>query len=157
MIFSWPFQGGGSFVVPFYDLCFVFVFDILFCLFIAALWSPAGKGLTSSLCCVYCFSWVFDTFPYGVLRQVWYLIVSKLCLLPYLISLPVSVAKHVNMNNIECVKKNLKASSKWRGKQKWCQCALLRKMYLIPCFNMYYSIFLKYNFVKEINLLFIYK
>ena len=44
-------------------------------LFIAALWSPAGKGLTSllSLVCEVC---VFVTFPYGILGQVWYLIVS---------------------------------------------------------------------------------
>ena len=44
-------------------------------LFIAALWSPAWKGLTSWLSFVmfYC---VFDTFPCGILGQVWYLIVS---------------------------------------------------------------------------------
>ena len=28
---------------------------MLYCLFIAALWSPAGKGLTSCLSCVWCF------------------------------------------------------------------------------------------------------
>ena len=61
-------------------LCFVFV--MLSCLFIAALWSPAGKGLTFWLLLVmfYC---VFVTFPCGVLSQLWYLIVSisDLCLL----------------------------------------------------------------------------
>ena len=48
-------------------------------LFIAALWSPAGKGL--NLLCG-----VFVTFPCGVLGQVWHLIVSipDLCLLTYL-------------------------------------------------------------------------
>ena len=60
-------------------LCFVSV--MLSCLFIAALWPPAGKGLTTVM-----FSCVFVTFPYGVLGQVWYLIVliPNLCLLPYL-------------------------------------------------------------------------
>ena len=60
--------------------CFVRV--MLSCLFIAALWSPAGKGLTSCslVCDVLC---VFVTFPCGILGQVWYLIVSipDLCLL----------------------------------------------------------------------------
>ena len=43
-------------------------------LFIAALWSPAGKGLTSWLLFVmsYC---DFVTFSCGILGQVWYLIV----------------------------------------------------------------------------------
>ena len=63
---------------PFCYLCWVSV--SLSCLFIAALWSPAGKGLT--LCVMfYC---VFVTFQCGVLGQVWYLIVliPDLCL-PY--------------------------------------------------------------------------
>ena len=42
--FYWPFQGGTSFVD---HLCLVFF--MLLCLFIAALSSPAGKGLTSWL------------------------------------------------------------------------------------------------------------
>ena len=48
-------------------------------LFICALWSPAGKGLTSGL------SFVVSYFPIGVLGQVWYLIVSipDLCTLTY--------------------------------------------------------------------------
>ena len=53
-------------------LCPVFV--ILSRLFIANLWSPAGKGLTSSLVGdVYC---ILVTFPCGILGQVMYLIVS---------------------------------------------------------------------------------
>ena len=32
--------------------CFLFVFVVLSCLFLAALWSPAEKGLTSLLSCV---------------------------------------------------------------------------------------------------------
>ena len=43
--------------------------------FIAALWSPAGKGLTSWLSFV-TFNCVFVSFPCDVLGQVWYLIVS---------------------------------------------------------------------------------
>ena len=45
--FYWQFQGGTSFVDHLRFLCLVFL--ILSCLFIAALWSPAGKGLTSWL------------------------------------------------------------------------------------------------------------
>ena len=44
-------------------------------LFIAALWSPAWKGLTYWLLFVI-FKCVFVTFPCGILGQVWYLIVS---------------------------------------------------------------------------------
>ena len=67
-------------------LCLVFV--MLSHLFIAALWSPEGKGLTSWLlalvCDVYC---DFVTYPCGILGQVWYLIVHvsfpDLCHLSY--------------------------------------------------------------------------
>ena len=54
-------------------LCLVFV--TLSRLFIAALWSPAGKGLTSWLLFVM-FNCDFVTFPCCILDQVWYLIVS---------------------------------------------------------------------------------
>ena len=57
-------------------------------LFICALWSPAGKGLTSW------FSFVvsdceFVTFSIGILGQVWYLIVliPDLCTLTYFVAL----------------------------------------------------------------------
>ena len=65
-----------------YYLCFELV--MLLRLFIAALWSPAGKGLTSCLLFVM-FNCVFVTFPCGILDQVWYLIVSipDLCRLSY--------------------------------------------------------------------------
>ena len=43
-------------------------------LFIGALWSPVGKGLTSWL--LFVMFIVFVTFPYGILGQVWNLIVS---------------------------------------------------------------------------------
>ena len=46
-MFYWPFQGLTSFVD---HLCYLWlVFVMLLHLFIAALWSPAGKGLTSWL------------------------------------------------------------------------------------------------------------
>ena len=53
-------------------------------LFVDALWSPAGKGLTSWLMFVMSNCDVV-TFPFGILGQVWYLIVSipDLCPLSY--------------------------------------------------------------------------
>ena len=54
-------------------LCLVFV--MLSRLFIAALMSPAGKGMASWLLFVM-FTFVFVTFPCGILGQVWYLIIS---------------------------------------------------------------------------------
>ena len=45
--FYWPFQGSTDFMGHLCYLCFVFV--MLLYLFIVALWSPAGKGLTSWL------------------------------------------------------------------------------------------------------------
>ena len=62
--------------------CLVFA---MFCarLFICALWSPAGKGLTSWLSFVV--SSVSLSLPIGILGQVWYLIVSipDLCTITY--------------------------------------------------------------------------
>ena len=62
--------------------CLVFA---MFCarLFICALWSPAGKGLTSWLSFVV--SSVSLSLSYGILGQVWYLIVSipDLCTITY--------------------------------------------------------------------------
>ena len=66
-------------------LCYLcLVFAMLSLLFIAALWSPAGKGLTFWLLLVM-FNCVFVTFPCGILGQVWCLIVSipDLCRLSY--------------------------------------------------------------------------
>ena len=84
-------------------------------MFTAALWSPAGKGLTSWLLSVMLI--VFAIFPCGILGQVWYLIVSfpDLCLLSYfgmgfdLLSIhpPFGSAHHykeleVHKNDIRC-------------------------------------------------------
>ena len=53
---------------------------------IAALWSPAGKGLNSWLLFVMS-NCVFITFQCGILGQMWYLIVSipDLCCLSYFV------------------------------------------------------------------------
>ena len=55
------------------------------CLFICALWSPAGKRLISWLSFVVS-NCAFVTFSFGILGQVWYLIVSipDFCTLTYL-------------------------------------------------------------------------
>ena len=53
-------------------LCLVFV--MLLRLSIAALWSPARKGITSWFLFVM-FNCDFDSFPCGILGQGWYLIV----------------------------------------------------------------------------------
>ena len=44
-------------------LCLVFV--TLLCMFIAALWSPEGKGWPLGICL--CFSLLFVAFPLGIL------------------------------------------------------------------------------------------
>ena len=69
----------------------MFLFCLVFamfcaCLFICALWSPAGKGLTSWLSFVVSsVSLSLSHFPIGILGQVWYLIVSipDLCTITY--------------------------------------------------------------------------
>ena len=68
-------------------LCFCSVLCLLcLCarLLICALWSTAGKGLTSWLSFVVS-DCEFVTFPFGILGRVWYLIVSipDLCTLTY--------------------------------------------------------------------------
>ena len=56
---------------------------MIYRLLIAALWSPAGKGLTFGLSFVVLNS-VVVTFPFGILGQVSYLIVSIPDLCPFL-------------------------------------------------------------------------
>ena len=72
-------------------LCLVFI--IILRLFIVALWSPAGKGLTSWPSFVM-FNCVFVTFPCGILSQVWYLIVwiPDRCQLSYLGSVNLEIS-----------------------------------------------------------------
>ena len=70
-------------------LCYLrLVFVMLFCLFIAALRSPAEKGLTPWLLFVM-FNCVFVILPCGILGQMWYLIASipDLCQLSYYVFL----------------------------------------------------------------------
>ena len=79
---SWPFQCGTSLMD---QLCyFCIVFAMFPSLLIAALWSPAGKGLTSCLSFVV-LNCVVVIFPFGILGQVRYLIASvpDLCPLSY--------------------------------------------------------------------------
>ena len=80
-IFYWPFEDGTSFVDL---LCLMFVMPLCAYVF-ACLVVTAEKGLTSWLSfvvpnCLVCH------FPFGILVQVWYLIVSipDLCTLTYL-------------------------------------------------------------------------
>ena len=66
-------------------LCYIcLVFGMLSRVFIAALWSPAERGMTYWLLFVM-FNCVFATFPCGILGQVWYLIASipDLCRFSY--------------------------------------------------------------------------
>ena len=70
-------------------LCFCSVLCLLcLCarLFICALWSPAGKGLTSWLSFAVS-NCEFYHFPIGIQGQVWYLIVSipDLCTLTFFV------------------------------------------------------------------------
>ena len=66
-------------------ICFMFV--MLSYLFIAALWSPAGKGVSLWGLALLCqmFYCVFVTLPFAVLGQVWYLfvLIPCHCLLTY--------------------------------------------------------------------------
>ena len=73
---------GTSLVDQLCSICLVFVKILR--LFIAALWSPAGKGLTSWLLFVMS-NCVFVTFPCAILGQVWYVtvLIPDLCRLCY--------------------------------------------------------------------------
>ena len=79
-------RNGYRMFISVYILCYLWlVFVMLSPLFIATLWSPAGKRLTSWLSFVV-FNCVFVAFPCGILGQVlYYLIVSipDLCRLIY--------------------------------------------------------------------------
>ena len=55
-----------------------------------ALWSPAGKGLTTWLSFVM-LNCVFVTFPCGILGQMWYLILSIPDLCPYYYTVPINM------------------------------------------------------------------
>ena len=74
-----PFQGGASFVDPFCYLCFMLVIVMPSCLFLAALWSPAG--LASWLSCAWCF--LFLSLFHMLPRVVVVVSIPDLCLLIY--------------------------------------------------------------------------
>ena len=100
---------------PFCCLCFMAVFFILFCLSIPCsivfiCWERAD--LLALLCVT--FSCASGTFPFGVLGQVWYLIVSipYLCLLPYLRYLK------QQQTNIQCAEKGNKISVQRRNNNR---------------------------------------
>ena len=81
-------------------LCFCSVLCLIcLCvrLFICALWSPAGKGLTSWL--LFVVSNCECHFPIGILGQVWYLTVSipELCTLNYFYNFH-SFCKHMHLS-----------------------------------------------------------
>ena len=80
-------------------------------LFIIALWSTAGKGLTSWLSFVL-FNCVFVTFPCGILGQVWYLIVSipDPCFLSYFVS---ANGRTFKSAEFQCFVKNISNIRKW--------------------------------------------
>ena len=88
-------------------LCLVFV--MLSRLFIAAFWSPAGKGLFSWLSFVM-FNCVFVTFPCGIPCQVWYLIVSIPDLCTFL-TLHSDYSAHLGLKCISTVKTDLTTTS----------------------------------------------
>ena len=73
------FQGGTCFVDHLSDLCLVFV--MLSRLFIAALYSPEGDraDLVALVCDVYC---DFVTFPFGILGQVFFVLLCFVALRP---------------------------------------------------------------------------
>ena len=82
------------------DLCPLsyFVFVMLSHLCVAALWSPAGKGLTSWLLFVIS-NCTFVTF-FGILGQMWYLIVLNpdLCPLSYFNAYKTSMCLDSHLN-----------------------------------------------------------
>ena len=95
---------------------YVFVLSCLLCLcarlFICALWSPAGKGLTLALVCGVLL-WVCN-FPIGILGQVWYLIASipDLCTLTYFIQGPQQWRRLWGSNSRYQGKKNVQLNIK---------------------------------------------
>ena len=83
---------------------------MLSCLFIAALWSPAGERANLLVLLYVMVSCVFVTFPCGVLGQVWYLIISipDLCLLTYFDCIvPIDISQRYIVSK-HCVFKTLK-------------------------------------------------
>ena len=93
-------QGGASFVDPTCYLCFLFVCHPVLsvtCSLVVTCWERAD--LMALLYVM--FSCVFVTFPYGVLGQVWCLIVliPDLCLLSYYYIITIKLYNRINSFN----------------------------------------------------------
>ena len=95
-IFYWPFQGGTFFLIFYVFFCLCLL-CLCTCLFICALWSPAGKGLTSRLSFVvsYC---RFVTFPLVSWVRCGTWLYRFLILAPFLILI---LANHANPVKIQ--------------------------------------------------------
>ena len=80
------------------SLFVIFVFVMLSCLFLAAMWSPAGKrvDLFAALCVI--LSSGFATFPYEAQGQVWYFIYRFLIVTLFFTSNAIS-----NMFSSNCI------------------------------------------------------
>ena len=80
---------------PFCYLCFVFIFVMLTCLFLAASGSPAGKWLTSWLSCVLCFL-VLLSLSHMVFKVRYGTWLNRFLIFAFLSTLPVlsSITKH---------------------------------------------------------------
>ena len=88
-VFCWPFQGGASCVNPFCYLRFMFIW--LSCLFLAALWSPAGKELIRVVFSCFFFylshmvlwvrygTWMYRFLIFTFLSAFIFLLYSKTC------------------------------------------------------------------------------
>ena len=96
------------------NFCIVFV--MLSRLLIAALWSPAGKGLSSWLSFVV-LNCVVVTFPFGILGQVRYLIVSipDLCPLSYFHSVRIvlQIFRPSTTSTMPLTTQILRTATKW--------------------------------------------
>ena len=128
-------------------LCYIcLVFVMLSHPFIAALWSPTGKGLTSWLLFVmsYC---DFVTFRCGILGLVWYLIV----MIPGLCRLSYFIVIHCGLLFIwHCVKHGVE----WNGMDSIPLHPMFHSMFpplhSIPFLSMFYTIPIYFVPVKDV-------
>ena len=74
---------------PFSYLCCIFIFGMLPCLFLAALWSPAGKGLAD--CSHVCCSW-------SGMVLAWHRFLIFAFLFTFTVALVIKLSKHLATN-----------------------------------------------------------
>ena len=137
-LFYWPFQGGTSFVDL---LCFCSVFCLIcLCarLFICALWSPYGKGLTSWLSFVVsncefvtfpllswvrCGTWLYRFLifaPLLTLISVSHFLFPYFCFHSCLLFLPIlAICLSLSLSFMSCICKEM--SSIWHASVKNCE------------------------------------